>query len=162
MLRMFSQTGLRWLWLTVTVMALDRISKAMIVHYFGYHETLRMTSFFNLTLAYNTGAAFSFLNSAGGWQLWLFAIIAAIVSVGLLIWLQRLKYQQRWPSIAVSLILAGALGNLWDRINYNHVVDFIQLHAGDFYWPVFNVADSAICLGAFMLMLESLIFRKKK
>jgi signal peptidase II len=132
------------------------------VHYFGYHETLRMTSFFNLTLAYNTGAAFSFLNSAGGWQLWLFAIIAAIVSVGLLIWLQRLKYQQRWPSIAVSLILAGALGNLWDRINYNHVVDFIQLHAGDFYWPVFNVADSAICLGAFMLMLESLIFRKKK
>lgn len=160
-LKMFSQTGLRWLWLTVFIMAIDRLSKAIIVHYFGYHETLRVTSFFNITLAYNTGAAFSFLNSASGWQMWLFASVAAIVSVGLLIWLKRLRYQQQWSSIAVALILAGALGNLWDRLSYNHVIDFIQLHAGNFYWPVFNVADSAICVGAFMLILES-IFRKKK
>jgi signal peptidase II len=123
-------------------------------------DYLRVTPFFNLTLAYNTGAAFSFLDSAPGWQIWFFGVIALVVSATLLIWLKRLPRQQWWLSIALACIIGGALGNLWDRVSYGHVIDFIQLHAYSFYWPVFNIADSAICLGAMMLVLEALFKRK--
>jgi signal peptidase II len=154
------QTGLRWLWIAFIVLALDRVTKVSIQHSFGLYESLRVTSFFNLTLAYNTGAAFSFLNSASGWQTWLFGVIALAVTTTLLIWLKRLPYQQWWLSTALVLIIGGALGNLWDRISYGHVIDFIQLHIGQFYWPVFNVADSAICLGACLLILDAIFKRK--
>jgi signal peptidase II len=160
MLKTLSQTGLRWLWIAVIVLVLDRLTKVSIQHNLGLYESINITPFFNFTLAYNTGAAFSFLNSASGWQMWLFGLIALVVTATLLVWLKRLERKQWWMSIALVFIIGGAVGNLWDRICYGHVIDFIQLHAGSFYWPVFNVADSAICIGAFMLVLEVLFNRK--
>jgi signal peptidase II len=153
-----SSSGWRWLWITAAVLLLDRFSKTWILQSFSLYETLRVNSFFNLTLAYNKGAAFSFLNSASGWQSWIFGAIAIIISCVLLVWLRRVNYRQWWLSVALNLIIGGALGNLVDRISYNHVIDFLQLHAGPLYWPVFNVADSCICVGAAMLVLDS--FRK--
>jgi signal peptidase II len=155
-----SQTGLRWLWITLIILAVDRITKISIQHQFQLYDSIRVTSFFNLTLAYNKGAAFSFLNSAPGWQMWMFGAIATLVSASLVIWMLRLKKTERWVSIALAFIVGGAIGNLWDRICYGHVIDFIQWHIGNFYWPVFNIADSAICVGAVMLVLDA-IFRKK-
>lgn len=90
----------------------------------------------------------------------MFGGIAVVISIGILIWLKRLTYQKRWLSLALTLIIGGALGNLFDRINYGKVIDFIQLHIAHFYWPVFNIADSAICIGAFMLILDA--FKRKK
>jgi signal peptidase II len=160
MLKTLSQTGLRWLWIAVIVLVLDRLTKVSIQHSLGLYESIKIAPFFNLTLAYNTGAAFSFLNSASGWQMWLFGLIALVVTATLLVWLKRLPRKQWWMSIALVFIIGGAVGNLWDRICYGHVIDFIQLHAASFYWPVFNVADAAICVGAFMLALEALFNRK--
>jgi len=161
MLSKLMRTGLRWLWLAVIVLALDRFSKLMALHFLTEYEPLRITSFFNLTLAYNKGAAFSFLGYASGWQVWLFGLLAIVVSGVLLEWLRRLSYQNRLVSVALSLVIGGALGNLWDRIYYGKVIDLIQLHIANFYWPVFNVADSAICVGAFLLIWDAFRNRKK-
>jgi signal peptidase II len=150
------QTGLFWWWVTLLVLLIDRFTKVWIQHSLSLYDSIRITSFFNVTLAYNKGAAFSFLNSASGWQSWLFGVIAVVVSVVLIVWLKRLSRQQKWLSIALTLIIGGALGNLWDRLSYGYVIDFIQVHWDKYYWPVFNGADSAICLGAAMLVLESL------
>ena len=154
------QSGLRWLWVTGLILILDRLTKVSIQDHFGLYDSLRITPFFNLTLAYNTGAAFSFLNSASGWQTWLFGAIALIVSGSLLVWLRRLPRQQWWVSVALTLIIGGAIGNLWDRLCYGHVIDFIQWHISHFYWPVFNIADAAICTGAVMLVLDAVFKRK--
>lgn len=155
------QTGLRWLWISLVVLILDRISKVMAQHFLVEYDAFPVTSFFNFMLAYNKGAAFSFLGYASGWQVWLFGALAIAVSTSLLVWLQRISYKQWWVAIALTLIIGGALGNLWDRISYGHVIDFIQLHTTRLYWPVFNVADSAICLGAFLLAGDAIIHRKK-
>ena len=154
-----AQSGLRWLWLAMLVLLLDRVTKIAIQQSFQLYEILRVTPFFNLTLAYNKGAAFSFLNSAPGWQVWIFGAIAIVISISLLVWLKKISYQQRWLAIALALVIGGALGNLWDRLSYGHVIDFLQLHVGSYYWPVFNVADSSICIGAFMLVLDT-FFKK--
>jgi signal peptidase II len=156
-----SNTGLAWTWVVLLVVLVDRITKTIMLHSFHLYEATKVTSFFNLTLTYNRGAAFSFLNSAGGWQSKLFGIVATVISLILLGWLLRLNKKQRWTGIAVAMVLGGALGNLSDRLTYGHVIDFIQLHVTHFYWPVFNVADSAICVGAFMLIFEALIFKKR-
>jgi signal peptidase II len=156
------QTGLRWCWVSLLVIIIDRLTKMVVLSHLVVYKPLQMTSFFNLTLAYNKGAAFSFLGSASGWQSWLFGLLAVAVSVTLLIWLKRLSSQQWWISIALSLIIGGALGNLFDRVYYGEVIDFLQFHAGQFYWPVFNIADSAICAGAFMLVVEAIFNKNKK
>jgi len=145
------KSGLRWLWVTIIVVILDRLTKSLAQKYLIAYTALPVWSFFNLTLVYNKGAAFSFLSSASGWQAWLFGGIAIAVTVFILQWLYRLSYQERWVSIALTCIAGGALGNLSDRILYGHVIDFIQLHVGELYWPAFNLADSAICLGVVML-----------
>jgi signal peptidase II len=155
----FTQTGARWLWITLFVLLLDRLTKSMILHSIKLHHIVHITSFYNITLAYNRGAAFSLLSTATGWQGWLFSGIALAVSGMMIIWLCRLTRRQWWESIAVSLILGGALGNVSDRFIYGHVIDFIQWHWHSFYWPVFNVADSAICMGATMLVMQSLLFK---
>jgi signal peptidase II len=116
--------------------------------------------FFSWTLAYNSGAAFSFLADSSGWQRWLFALIAVVVSTVLLVWLKRLGRNDTWLAIALALILGGALGNLYDRIAYGHVIDFILVHWEHRLFPAFNVADSAICVGAVMLALD--MFKSKK
>ena len=151
-----------WLWLTVLVLVIDLTSKV----YFDsalemYQQIVVIPDLFSWTLAYNTGAAFSFLAESAGWQRWLFALIAVVVSAVLLVWLKRLGRNDTWLAIALALILGGALGNLYDRIAYGHVVDFILVHwQNRWYFPAFNFADSAICVGAVMLALD--MFKSKK
>ena len=158
-----STTGrLGWLWLTVLVLVIDLTSKV----YFDnslqmYQQIVVIPDLFSWTLAYNTGAAFSFLADSAGWQRWLFALIAVVVSAVLVVWLKRLGRNDTWLAIALALILGGALGNLYDRIVYGHVVDFILVHwQNRWYFPAFNFADSAICVGAVMLALD--MFKSKK
>ncbi len=161
-----SNTGrfgrLGWLWLTLLVLVIDLASK---VYFDGalqmYQQIVVIPDYFSWTLAYNTGAAFSFLADSAGWQRWLFALIAVVVSAVLVIWLKRLGRNDTWLAIALALILGGALGNLYDRIAYGHVVDFILVHwQNRWYFPAFNFADSAICVGAVMLALD--MFKSKK
>lgn len=155
-------SGLRWLWVSVVVFFLDVISKYFALHFLTEYEPYPVVPFFNLTLAYNKGAAFSFLNSASGWQTWFFGGLAIVISAGIVIWLKRLSYQQRWLSIALALIIGGALGNLFDRIYYGHVIDFIELYASRYHFPVFNFADSAIFFGAVMLIWDGLTVKRNQ
>lgn len=150
------RSGLRWLWVAIIVFGLDRVSKYLAVHFLTYYQPHHVAPSFNLTLSYNTGAAFSFLDKATGWQMWLFGSLALGMSVAITIWLSRLSYRQRWLSIALSMIVGGALGNLYDRIVYGRVVDFLQFYVSHLYWPVFNIADSAICIGAVMLFWDAM------
>ena len=153
---------LSWLWLTLLVLVIDQASKV----YFDsalqmYQQVVIIPDYFSWTLAYNTGAAFSFLADSAGWQRWLFALIAVVVSAVLVVWLKRLGRDDTWLAIALALILGGALGNLYDRIAYGHVIDFILVHwQNRWYFPAFNFADSAICVGAVMLALD--LFKSKK
>ena len=151
-LKRFVSTGLFWLWLTVAVVTMDRWSKAWVTDHLYAFNPLELTSFLNLTLAYNTGAAFSFLHAASGWQNWLFGMLAAVVSIFIIVWLSRLPRQAWWQCVAMCLILAGALGNAWDRAIYGYVIDFIDFHYQDWHFAIFNIADSAICVGAAMLV----------
>ncbi|MCW8825648.1 MAG: signal peptidase II [Gammaproteobacteria bacterium] len=145
---------LKWLWLSLVVIVLDQLTKYLATDLLVYAEPVAVIPFFNLTLLHNTGAAFSFLSDAGGWQRWFFAVIAIVFSIGITIWLGRLDSKQRWLAIALSLVVGGALGNLWDRLYFGYVVDFIQLYYEQWYWPAFNIADSAIFVGAVMLLID--------
>ncbi len=149
----------RWLGLSLLVIVLDQSSKAWIVNRFALGESLPVIGVFDLVLAHNTGAAFSFLHDAGGMQRWLFSIIAVVASVWI-VWLLRRHGAQTLFALALSLILGGALGNLIDRIFLGYVVDFLHFHWNEHYFPAFNVADSAITCGAFLLILDSLKERK--
>ncbi len=151
---------LRWLWLSAVVVALDQASKFMAEHSLEYGVPVAVLPSFNLTLAYNRGAAFSFLSDAAGWQRWFFIAVAGFAVVVLVAWLRKLAPAQRWTAVGLALILGGALGNLIDRIWLGHVIDFIQLYYRSFYWPAFNIADSAITVGAGMLIWESLFHHR--
>ncbi|AYG09899.1 lipoprotein signal peptidase [Pseudomonas fluorescens] len=147
---------LGWLVLSLLVLVIDQVSKA---HFEGtlemFQQIVVIPDYFSWTLAYNTGAAFSFLADGGGWQRWLFALIAVVVSAVLVVWLKRLGRNDTWLAIALALVLGGALGNLYDRIALGHVIDFILVHwQNRHYFPAFNFADSAICVGAIMLALD--------
>jgi len=157
-----ASTGWRWLWIAVLIVLLDRLTKYLAVHFLVPFEPLRIFSLLNLTLGYNKGAAFGFLNNASHWQTWLFGTLAVLVSIALLIWLKNLSSKQRWMSIALTLIVGGALGNLCDRILYGYVTDFIEFHFSHWSFPAFNVADSAICVGAFMVLFDALFLQKKQ
>ncbi|HZW23926.1 MAG TPA: signal peptidase II [Gallionella sp.] len=146
---------LRWLALAVLVIVIDQISKLWIVEHFVYGESLRVLSVFDLVLAHNTGAAFSFLHDAGGIQRWLFSGIAVVASVWIVTLLRKHAAETLF-ALALSLILGGALGNLIDRVAYGYVVDFLSFHWGGYYFPAFNIADSAITLGAALLIFDSL------
>ena len=146
----------KWLWLSVLVITLDQATKFLAETFLAMHEPAPVLPGFNLMLTYNTGAAFSFLASAGGWQRWFFLGLGALVSIGLIVWLGRLKPGEKWLAVALALILGGAVGNLIDRAWLGHVIDFIQLYYDRWYWPAFNIADSAITIGATLLVLESL------
>jgi signal peptidase II len=153
---------LAWLWLSLLVFVVDQASKL----YFDsslsmYQQIVIIPDYFSWTLAYNTGAAFSFLADAAGWQRWFFAAIALVVSVVLVVWLKRLKPSETWLAVALALVLGGALGNLVDRVVFGHVVDFILLHwHQQWYFPAFNVADMAITGGAILLALD--MFKSEK
>lgn len=139
------------------VILLDQWSKQMVERHLDYAQVIEVLPFFNLTLHYNSGAAFSFLSDAGGWQRWFFSGIAITVSAVLLVWIYRIASQQRLLAIALSLILGGAVGNLIDRLHLGHVVDFLSFHWGPHYFPAFNIADAAISIGAVLMILDMLI-----
>ena len=145
----------RWLGISAAIVVLDLATKAWITHTFQLGETLYVLPFFNLVLAHNSGAAFSFLAGAGGWQRWFFVVVTLIVSAVLVVMLRK-HPGNRLLSTALALVLGGAAGNLWDRATMGYVVDFVQVHAAGYYFPAFNVADSAITIGVVLLLLDSL------
>jgi len=145
---------LKWLWLTVVVVVLDQVTKGWADQALTYGLPVEILPVFDLRLAYNTGAAFSFLADAGGWQRWLFSLLAGGVSIWLFLWLKKLPKSALWLAIALALILGGALGNLYDRVLLGHVIDFISVHYQQHYFPAFNIADSAITLGAIMFIID--------
>ncbi len=147
---------LKWLWLSALVIVLDQISKYMASHLLTMYEPLAVMPMFNLTLMHNTGAAFSFLSEAGGWQRWFFTLVALVISIVIFGWMRRLHSGQTLQAAALSLVLGGAIGNVIDRLLLGHVVDFIQVYYEQWYWPAFNVADSAISLGVALLILDTL------
>lgn len=153
---------LNWLWLSALVVALDQLTKWMASAWLEPHVPIPVWSWFNFTLAHNTGAAFSFLSDASGWQRWLFAVLTIVVSVFIVTWLKRLQAGEGWTAAGLALILGGAIGNLIDRIAYGHVIDFIQWHYEGWYWPTFNIADSAITVGAAILVIHGLFFQRQE
>ncbi len=146
---------LKWLWLTALIVFLDQLTKQMVTASMRLYESIAVIPFFNITYVHNTGAAFSFLSDAGGWQRWFFAGMALVISIVLTVWLARLKQQEVLLAVALSLVLGGAIGNLIDRIAYGYVVDFLDVYYQSWHWPAFNIADSAITLGVGLMLLES-------
>ena len=151
---------LRWLILIVLIVAADQATKLWVLAALEPYQVIPVAPSFNLTLVFNEGAAFSFLADAGGWQRWLFAGLAVVVSAGLLVWLKRLEEHERLTGAALSLVAGGALGNLIDRVAYGHVVDFVDLYWRTWHWPAFNVADSAITAGVVLLLLDAVLPKK--
>jgi len=144
------------------IVLLDQITKIWISRSMELYETINLTPFLNLRLLHNPGAAFSFLADAGGWQRWLFTVLAGGVSLAIIAWLWYLPKRSE-PRLAwgLALILGGAVGNLIDRIAYGYVVDFIDVFYGDWHWPAFNVADSAITIGAILVIIDSFMTSRK-
>ena len=147
---------LPWLGIALLIILLDQFTKTLIVGNFQLGDSRTVTSFFNVVRVHNSGAAFSFLAGASGWQRWFFVGLGTLAT-GFIVWMLRKHGGQRLFSWALSLILGGAVGNVIDRLLHGHVIDFIQLHAGGWYFPSFNIADSAITVGAGMLILDEVL-----
>lgn len=147
---------LKCIWIAVAVIVLDQFTKQWASTALQLSDPVPVIPFVNLTLMHNTGAAFSFLSDAAGWQRWFFSALALIVSVAIIAWLKKLHAGQTWLAVALALVLGGALGNVWDRLWLGYVVDFIDVYYGTWHWPAFNVADSAITVGAIMLVIDGL------
>jgi signal peptidase II len=144
-----------YLWLTLLVIVLDQLTKAAVERSLQLYQSFVVLPVFEISRLHNTGAAFSFLAAAAGWQRWLFTVLAIIVSAALVTWLRRIDSESRLLASAVALILGGALGNVVDRIRLGYVIDFITVHWGDHFFPSFNVADSSITIGAALLLLDA-------
>lgn len=146
---------LKWLWLSFLALILDQWSKQIVDGSMQLFQSIPIMPYFNLTYVHNTGAAFSFLSQAGGWQRWFFAGLALTVSVIITVWLARLKKHETLLAVALSLVLGGAVGNLVDRLLYGYVIDFLDVYYQNWHWPAFNIADSAITLGVALMLAES-------
>jgi signal peptidase II len=146
---------LKYLIISAIVIGLDQVTKWLMVSWLALYETVAIMPYFNLTMAHNHGAAFSFLAQAGGWQRWFFIVLAIVISTVLLVWLSKLKPEAKLEAVSLSLILGGAIGNVIDRIYYGYVIDFLDVYIGNSHWPAFNVADAAICIGAVLLIIDS-------
>lgn len=150
----------RYLWIAVVVLVLDQLTKVAAADYFAHQMEVRLAPFLSLVLVHNTGAAFGFLSSASGWQN-IFFIVLATIACGAILWMTwRLEVKDWFLAVALMLIFGGALGNVADRLMYGYVIDFIDIHYQTWHWPAFNVADSAITLGALLLLVDALGFRK--
>lgn len=145
----------RWLALAGAIIVADFASKAWVLSAFHLHESVAVTSFFNLVLVMNPGASFSFLADAGGWQRWFFIVMALAISVWLVVLIRHHATEKLMPA-ALALVLGGALGNVIDRIRFGAVVDFLDFHVAGWHWPAFNVADSAITVGVVLLLWQQL------
>ena len=144
-----------WLWIVLAILIFDQATKLLADNLLHYLQPVELMPMFNLTLVYNKGAAFSFLSNAGGWQRWFFMVLSFTVSIALIVWLTKLKIHQRLQTVSIALILGGAIGNLIDRSVYGHVIDFIDVYYNNYHWPAFNIADSAISIGAVLIILDS-------
>lgn len=149
-----------WLSISTVIVLIDQLTKQLIENSFQLYERIAVMPFFNLTLAYNEGAAFSFLSDAGGWQRWFFLILTCIISVVLFFWLK--KSEHKGESLALSLILGGAIGNFIDRLLFGHVIDFLDVYYETHHWPAFNVADMAISGGVMVLIVTTFIHQPEK
>jgi signal peptidase II len=147
---------LKWLWISLGVVVLDQGTKQIAEAQLTPHQPVNLLPYFDWYLTYNTGAAFSLLADAGGWQRWLFTVIAIVISIVIVQWLRNLPGEERLTALSLSLILGGAIGNLIDRILLGHVIDYIQVWLGSYPFPAFNIADAAISVGAALLILSSL------
>lgn len=156
-----TDSGIMWLWLAVVFFVLDQITKTWITATLEYREIIEVLPIFNLTLAHNYGAAFSMLSDAGGWQRWLFTGLALLASIIIIGWLRRTPKQLSIFCVSLSLILGGALGNLYDRIVFGYVIDFLDFYWGTAHFPAFNVADSAITVGAALMLWYSFFIEPK-
>jgi signal peptidase II len=146
---------LKWLWISALTLVLDQATKLAVDGSMHLFQSISLLPFFNLTYVHNTGASFSFLSEAGGWQRWLFAGLALFMSGFMIVWLFRLQKHETLMAVALSMVLGGAIGNLIDRISYGYVIDFLDVYYQSWHWPVFNVADSAICIGVGLMLLDS-------
>ena len=153
--------NVKWLWISLLVVGFDQAAKQIAEAQLTPHEAVNLLPFFDWYLTYNTGAAFSFLADAGGWQRWLFTAIAIIMSVLIVQWIRKLSADVTLTAISLCLILGGAIGNLIDRIFLGHVIDYIQVWLGTYPFPAFNIADAAISVGAVVLILSSFIGTEK-
>ena len=151
-----ASSWLLWIGIAALIAILDQFTKVLILGSFQYGEHLPITSFFNLVRVHNLGAAFSFLSDAGGWQRWLFTGIGVVATL-FMTWMLRAHAGQRLFCSAISLILGGAVGNVIDRLIHGYVVDFLDFYWGRWHFPAFNLADSAITLGAMLLILDELL-----
>lgn len=155
----FKQTGFKWLWISLLVILMDQLTKQLVIHQLSLYEVIPLTPFFNLTFATNKGAAFSFLSQSGSIGFWLLSFFAATVTLMLVAWLYRTPHDKKLFNIGITLIIGGAIGNLIDRMIYGHVIDFLDFYLGSWHWPAFNIADSAIVIGAFLLVIN--FFKKE-
>ncbi len=151
-----------WLLIAAVVVALDLWTKSLAIQMLQYGRPVEILPVLDFTLLHNRGAAFSFLSSAGGWQRWVFTVIALAVSIVLVVWTLQLKPHERWLSVTLPLILGGALGNLYDRLTLGYVVDFVHFHWQGRYFPAFNIADAAITAGAIMMIIDALWLQPRR
>lgn len=149
--------NVRWMWLSWFIFIIDQSAKWIAIRYLYFGEPVKVTPFLNWVLDYNYGAAFGFLNQAGGWQRWFFIAIALIVCTLIVKWLAKLPRNQNFQAIALAFILGGALGNLWDRIFHSYVIDFIYFHVNAWHFAIFNLADTAVTIGTVMLAISFLM-----
>ncbi|MBV2129443.1 signal peptidase II [Arsukibacterium indicum] len=154
-MQLFKETGWRWWWLILLFIVLDQASKQWVLHAIPYQGSIPLLPVFELAHVYNRGAAFSFLSNAGGWQRWFFTGIAVVISCVIAIWLSRVGRAQLKLSLALAFVLAGAIGNLIDRLVYGYVIDMLHVFYKSWSYPVFNLADSVIFIGAVLLIWDS-------
>jgi signal peptidase II len=151
-------SGWRWLPVTAVVIGLDQFTKLLVVNHVKLYSSIHVLPVLDISLRYNKGAAFSFLEGASGWQRWFFTVLALAVGITILVWMRRLKGAGQWLlSLSLALILAGALGNMIDRLRIGHVIDFVVAHWHRAEFPAFNVADSSITVGAALLLLDAFL-----
>lgn len=146
----------KWLILSSVVIVLDQLTKLLAVNSLSLYESIAVIPGLNFTLLHNTGAAFSFLSNAGGWQRWFFIVLAFGISLFIVYWMRSLESDKKWLLCALALVLGGAIGNVIDRIYLGYVIDFIDFYYKAYHWPAFNIADSAICVGAVMLIIDAI------
>jgi signal peptidase II len=156
-------SGIRWLWISVLIVAVDQLTKLWIERTMVLGDSFVVLPVLDIVRAHNSGAAFSFLDDAGGWQRWLFSFLAVGVSIALVFWLRRLAlHTQALLAFGLALILGGAIGNVIDRFEHGYVVDFVHAHWGSAYFPAFNVADAAISIGAALVILDAILEGRRK
>ena len=156
------QSGLKWYWVVIVAILADQLSKQWVLANFDLYESINLLPVLNFTYVRNYGAAFSFLADAGGWQRWFFTIIAVGISVLLTVWLRKQKVTEWRTNLAFTLVIGGAIGNLVDRLMHGFVIDFIDVFWNNSHYPAFNIADSAICIGAGLIILDSFMGEKQE